>query len=425
MDRRPSLRTRLTLGLVGYLLVITVVVGVGGFVFNEHAERLVWASLLDAELDHFLQRRAQDPGYAWPETETLSLFSRPGTRVPDALAELPEGVHDEVPVDGRLRIVLVRDAGVHRYYMTLDVTRLEAAEFHGSLAFAGLAFAVVLLMAGLAAWSAGRLTRPLTRLSQGIGALRPQAGHERLDVDDEASSEIMSVTNAFNDYLVRHEQFAQRERAFIDTTSHELRTPIAVIAGAASLALEDARLGEASRKHLVRITDTAADIDHLITLLLILAKDPQRLATHHEDVALDALLPEIVEAHRHLCVDKDLVLSLDRVEACRVLAPLHVVPAAIGNVLRNAIENSDRGTIAITLDRTGLVTIEDPGHGMSADEVSRIYARLARGTWRRGTGIGLQLIGRLCAHLGWTLVIDSSLGVGSRVTLDFGASLRR
>ena len=85
------------------------------------------------------------------------------------------------------------------------------------------------------------------------------------------------------------------------------------------------------------------------------------------------------------------------------MAPLAIVQAAIGNLLRNAIENSDRGEISIALQPDGVVVIEDPGHGMSPEEISAIYARMARGGGREGNGIGLDLIARLCEHLGWIL----------------------
>ncbi|HEY9253139.1 MAG TPA: ATP-binding protein, partial [Stenotrophomonas sp.] len=100
--------------------------------------------------------------------------------------------------------------------------------------------------------------------------------------------------------------------------------------------------------------------------------------------------------------------------------------AAIGNLLRNAIENSDRGTIRIVLSAPATVRIEDPGHGMSPEEISAIYARMARGNHSgRGAGIGLDLIGRLCEHLGWQLQFESVEGRGTIASLDLSSSLAR
>jgi signal transduction histidine kinase len=168
-----------------------------------------------------------------------------------------------------------------------------------------------------------------------------------------------------------------------------------------------------------RIARNVRQIEQLISLLLILAKDPERLAAASDAVALDELLPEIVEDHRHLTHGKDLALQLGPAAAVRVTAPVAIVQAAIGNLLRNAIENSDRGVIDIRLDADATVTITDPGHGMSPEEISRIYAQLARGEGRDGGGIGLDLIARLCEHLGWQLDIDSAPERGTVARLRF------
>ena len=101
------------------------------------------------------------------------------------------------------------------------------------------------------------------------------------------------------------------------------------------------------------------------------------------------------------------------------MAPLPIVQAAIGNLLRNAIENSDRGEITVRLERRTTVVIEDPGHGMTPEEISAIYARIARGGGERsGGGIGLDLISRICEHLAWKLDIASRPGSGTITTLN-------
>lgn len=93
-----------------------------------------------------------------------------------------------------------------------------------------------------------------------------------------------------------------------------------------------------------------------------------------------------------------------------------------GDLLRNAIENSDHGCIVIAIDANGVVRIDDPGRGGTPEEISAIYSRLARGSERDGGGIGLALIGRLCEHLGWQLEFTSHPGKGSQATLDLSRS---
>ena len=57
--------------------------------------------------------------------------------------------------------------------------------------------------------------------------------------------------------------------------------------------------------------------------------------------------------------------------------------------------------------------------GMSPEEISARYAQVAR-NGRDGAGIGLDLISRLCDHLGWRLAFSSVPGRGTRTTLHLG-----
>lgn len=421
MARTSSgLRQRILLALLGYVVVLSLAVIVNGLVVNEYVERMVWQTLLDSEFDHFLERRAEDPTFRWVDTEQMKLFDagRPDT-VPADLRGLPPGLHDDIMVDGIERVVLIREVDGRKLMLALDLTELEAREFDMGLTVIGSALTMVVLLGGLIAWGVNRLVRPLSHMADRIARLQPDKSGQRIEVPDSASAELVVIADALNDYLQRNDRFVERERVFIDSASHELRTPIAVIAGASEIALQH-EMPIATRSQLTRIRRTARDVEHLISLLLVLARDPARLALSSDRVALDQLLPEIVEDHRYLTRDKDLAITLAPMPSIEIVAPLPIVQAAVGNLLRNAIEHSDRGEIAVRLEAPATVVIDDPGHGMTPEEISAIYARVARGGGDRGgSGIGLDLISRLCEHLGWQLEIASSHGNGTTTTLRF------
>lgn len=416
MKQPTSLKRRLKQLLIAYAVLLSLAIVLHGIFINEYAERLVWKSLLQTELDHFVERTHDDPAYRWVDTENLSLFgaSKP---MPRALQGLSPGVHDEVEFDGGIKVILVSLVDGRRLALVLDIAALEKREKELGTMIAMSAVVLVSLLALLVSWGVGRLVRPVSKLALDIGNLQPDKSGQRIVVSPTASTELVVISDALNSYLARHEQFVQRERAFIDNTSHELRTPIAVIGGATELALAQSGVPAATRNQLLRIERTAQDVEQLIGLLLVLAKEPSRLATISDDFALDQILPEIVEDHRYLTHDKSLILTIEPLPVCTLVAPLIIVQAAIGNLLRNAIENSDSGEIRIRLRADATVVIEDPGHGMSPEEISQIYSRMARGGGREGGGIGLDLIARLCEHLGWDLQIQSDRGRGTITTL--------
>jgi len=419
--RRSSLARRVAIGLIGYAVLLTSAVLVHGLVINETAERLVWESLLSAEMEHFLERLDVEPDYLFDNTETLELMSFDLDALPDAgPGALPEGLHDEVPFENRELVVLVRDVDGKRRVLALDISDLEAEERGLAWTIVASAIVVAALMAMIVAWGIRIVIRPIQGLVAQIGRLSPDRSGQQIAIDAQAPAELARLAEAVNHYVLRNEAFVERERAFIDSASHELRTPIAVIIGATEVALGQSDPATI-RAQLLHIQQSANGVEQLISLLLVLAKDPARLSSMNDRVSLSHLLPEIVDDHRHLCRDKDLQVDLQPPPECELLAPMAIVQAAIGNLLRNAIENSDRGVIHVRLQPDAVVVIEDPGHGMSPEEISALYRSLARGRRERG-GIGLALIGRLCEHLGWLLRIEPTAGRGSVVSLDLGRS---
>lgn len=422
MPARRSLRQRLLAGMFGYLLLSSLAVLVYGFVVHEQAEHTLWEALLQAEFDHLQDKMRSDPGYRWVDTETLALYGdAPLPSLPPELAGMRQGLHDELSVGGRETVALLRDVGGQRRALVLDITEMEQRETYLAATMTAAMLVMGLLLGAGIVWGVDRLLRPMRQLSDDIGRLDPDRGGERLAVPADASAELAVIAASLNEYLERNARFVARERDFIDSASHELRTPISVIAGAAELASGQGGMPDPARQQLARIRRTAHEMERLVTLLLVLARDPQRIAAASDRIALDQLLPEIVADHVAMADDKGLVLALGPLPAVEVLAPMPVLQAAVANLLRNAIENSNAGTIAITLDADAVVQIADPGHGMSPEQVSAIYARAARGGAREGAGIGLQLIARLCAHLGWQLDLVSQPERGTVARLDLRA----
>src|SRR5690606_4762733 len=111
-----------------------------------------------------------------------------------------------------------------------------------------------------------------------IAGLSPARAGQRIALPAAASTELAVIAEALNDYIVRNEQYVERERVFIDSMSHELRTPVSVITGAAELAAAQPGVPDAARHQIARIGRTGREVERLIALLLVLAKDPGRLA---------------------------------------------------------------------------------------------------------------------------------------------------
>lgn len=274
MAKHRPLGRRVLVWLFGYtFLMVLAVFGTAQYL-HERAEHGVWRSLLNSELDSILDRSAQDPGYRWQDSDTLRLFRVDGSaQVPPALRSLHPGLHDDLEIAGRQSAVMVRDTThAGRLALVLDITDFEALEHFLTrwMLAAGIALITITVLMGT--YAMARLVRPLVDLARDIGALRPERRDQRIAVGPQGSTELYVIADALNDYLERNGQFVERERAFIDSASHELRTPIAVIGNAAELALEQPDTPAVVRHQLQRIAQTSGAVEQLITLLLVLAR---------------------------------------------------------------------------------------------------------------------------------------------------------
>lgn len=422
MNTRASLRQRLTIGVLIYVVILSIAVAAHGYLVNERAEQSVWESLLAHEFAHFEKRRAQDAHYQWVDSSTLQLYGAFNNVDIPSPFDLPAGVHDEVEREGRQFVLLVRGAGAAKAVMALDISEMENSEQALIWTIVISSGALVIFLAVATYFGIGRLVRPLVAMAHEIASLHPDRRGQVINVPPSAPQEAMVIGHALNEHLRRSDVFIERELAFIHMTSHELRTPIAVIASTAEVALDSKALEPTSEPHLRRILRVARDMKELVALLLALAKDPARLNATSEAVSLHQLLPAIVHDHLFLAERKELTFELDNDSPVVVHAPAQIVRAAIGNLIRNAIENSDRGIVRIATTPASQIVITDPGHGMSEEELADLYSRMARsGMAGPGGGIGLDLIQRICRHFAWTIEFSSQTERGTCVVLDFTA----
>jgi signal transduction histidine kinase len=427
---RRSLRTRIAFGLFLSTALIASAILLLGRALNERAELTVWEAVLTNALEHVLARRADDASYPLPAAGTLYAYAldrrRPDlSALPPALRALPPGLHDDVALDNGQAAVLVRDVGDQRMYMLIDISGFETIEHSMIDTLVAIMVAVTVFLAWFGWWASGRLLQPLSEFAIGIDRLVPTLRGGRVAFDRHDGREIVAIGNAVNGLLDRIDGYVAREREFITTASHELRTPIATIIGAAELTEAHPDLTDALRRPLGRIQSAAREIDQLIQVLLVLAKAPERIMESADVFSLDELVAEVVDDHRPLTAAKSLEISTGTLTPCRIRAPQRIAQVALANLVRNAIEHSDHGAILVSIDPAGLVRVTDPGHGAAAHEIGQLYAALARrGDAGFGGGIGLELLARICEHLDWVLRIEAVTDGGTSALLDLRASLR-
>lgn len=341
--------------------------------------------------------------------------------MPPYFARLAPGYYDEQQMDvyesKRSHAVLVTPLqDGQRIVMAVDITELE--DYQNSLALISVLIAVLsgAMIAGSIAWVYRSLRRPMGVLAERMEELDPEQPSQRLATDF-ALSELHDIAVLVNGHLERVERFIERERSLLDQASHEFRTPIAVIAGAVDvLKLHD--LPPAAEAPLARIESTAENLTEIMAALLFLSREDGKAPL--ETTRLDALVLTLIDDHRHLLEGKDAHFVVEALEPLTVTCPEAIVRIVVGNLLRNAAENSYQGAIRVRLTE-GRLSIQDSGAGFDTVAAARRYTQALRNSAKQGggQGLGLFLTRRVCERFGWTLKISSNPAHGTLAEMTF------
>jgi two-component system sensor histidine kinase KdpD len=185
--------------------------------------------------------------------------------------------------------------------------------------------------------------------------------------------------------------------SLLSAVSHDLRTPLAAIGGAASALRGGAPgLDTARREELVEtIGDEATRLERLVANLL----DMTRLESGISDVRRDWVPADELVGSALNRLDAQLTGRAVTVDLPRDLPLLYVDPVLFEQVLINVLENATRHTpagapIAIAASANAeQVTIElaDRGPGVSSDLLERIFEKFQRAPGAPSGGVGLGL----------------------------------
>lgn len=243
-----------------------------------------------------------------------------------------------------------------------------------------------------------RIVTPIQRLL--AASQRIAAGHYNERVPAAGSDELAALAAQFNTMADALEDAERRRVALIGDVAHELRTPLATIAGYAEGALDGVVAPDEATWALIldevgRLRRLVADLQELSRAeakqlaLHVSAQSPQalvqrataRLATQFAEKGVDIAL-EIPTALPHVLADPDRITQ--------------VLINLLGNTLQHTT-TGDRVTVQVIQDAGGLVfAVRDTGAGIAAEHLPHLFERFyrvdkARARATGGTGIGLTI----------------------------------
>lgn len=223
--------------------------------------------------------------------------------------------------------------------------------------------------------------------------------------------------------VLRAETEAMRS-SLLSAVSHDLRTPLASITGAATSLRDDTNLDEGIRGELVEsIVGQAERLEHLVANLLDMTRiDAGSVVLSRDWVPIDEMVGSALTRSEEKLGDRAVTVSLGD-------EPLwvYVDPVLFEQIFMNLLENAEKYTpagspIEVSARRDGdriEVSVSDHGPGVAEGDNERVFEKFYRGTGTntQGAGLGLAICKGIAEAHGGTIRATSRSPHGAVFTV--------
>jgi signal transduction histidine kinase len=301
------------------------------------------------------------------------------------------------------------------------------------------ALVIAVLIAGLLGLLvAYRIARPLRRTAHAANALA--AGARDVAVLPEGPSEVAEVGEAINSLASSLSHSEARQREFLLSVSHDLRTPLTAIAGYAESLADGVVPAEQSAEVGAIMLAESYRLNRLVADLLDLARlGAQDFRIDVADVDLVELARAAAQVWSARCAAAGVRFDLQTPGVPGSSVWARTDPARVRQVLDGLLENSLRVTpsgapivLAVRaeqVDGHNLVVAEvrDGGPGLKPDDLAVAFERSVlyeryRGVRQVGTGLGLAIVDGLVTRLGGKVEAGHAAEGGARFTVRLPAT---
>lgn len=292
----------------------------------------------------------------------------------------------------------------------------------------GLSAIVILAVAGIVASRLGRrFAAPLRAAREVTGRIAGGDLGARVPAPPGTDPEFAGLADSINAMAENLAQAKGAERQFLQSVSHDLRTPLTSIRGFAE-AIEDGTTSDVAAAASVIATE-ARRLERLVADLLALATlDARRFTLQIEPVDLVSAAAATSEGFRPSAAE--LSITLDVAAPAGGAVWVSADPDRLAQVTANLVENALRFASArvevgaqVTAGEPQL-WVSDDGPGIAPEDLPHVFDRLYVSRDRRprsgvepGSGLGLAIVAELVAAMGGTVRAESAVGTKMVVTL--------
>ncbi|WP_319479150.1 HAMP domain-containing sensor histidine kinase [uncultured Draconibacterium sp.] len=217
---------------------------------------------------------------------------------------------------------------------------------------------------------------------------------------------------------------------FLSIIAHDLRGPVGNITSFLDLLQNEKEISEEDRKKYLKLLNVLSQSTfHLLQNLLEWATKSKNLNKFEsEQIELGQIISGNIDFFKCATSLKSIDLKFIEEEKIAVSGNSNMLETIVRNLISNAIKfTPNGGTITVTTEKTNgnvRLTVSDTGQGMKPELINSFYkfetnTSTVGTNGEAGSGLGLVLCKELASRMNGIINIESDIGVGTKVIIDF------
>jgi signal transduction histidine kinase len=230
----------------------------------------------------------------------------------------------------------------------------------------------------------------------------------------------------------RAEQRSQAKTELLNILSHELKTPLTVIASY-SQALKNAALGEINQdqeRALTKILQQTNHLENIVNVILESASvETGAVAIRREELLLSEFLDELRQNCEGTIINSRIALKWDYSASMPVvISDPGKLKIIVLNLINNAVKFTDDGEVWVSARYESehgkmIFEVKDTGIGIAPDQLPFVFDKFwqvdsGRTRTQSGIGMGLYIVKAFTDLLGGSVRVNSLLGQGTRFVVE-------
>jgi two-component system phosphate regulon sensor histidine kinase PhoR len=224
--------------------------------------------------------------------------------------------------------------------------------------------------------------------------------------------------------ITRYKELDTLKSEFVATVSHDLRSPLTLMRGYATMLQMVGELNEQQKGYVRKIISGVESMSRLVNNLLDLGRIEAGIGLKLEKVLCGEVAERVLSSLQLQAAQKSIQVVLENTSSAQTLveADLALLQQALYNLVENAIKYTPVGRQVqmSVIDRPDsvLFSVRDNGIGIAPLDQPRLFEKFYRGGQRetyqqRGSGLGLAIVKSIVERHGGRVWLESQLGKGS------------